>query len=109
MISGLKLYAAIGLAGAIAVAGIYQTGVNAERKRGEAAELRVRLETLQRDKQLAEKALISEADKAASLERQSQQDQEALDALRKSLAARPEGDRYPASSADLDRLYGPRG
>lgn len=42
--------------GVVVVLGAYQAGVNAERTRGEAATLRVQLETAQRDKVIAEQS-----------------------------------------------------
>lgn len=105
MISGLKLYAAIGLIGALVVVSAYQTGVNAERKRGEAAGLRVELETLRSDMRLAAQAQDSATIKAAALEAAARQREEELDALRKELASRPEADRRRATGADLDRYH----
>lgn len=104
-IVGWKLYAAIGLGGMILCVGIYQAGGNAERKRGEAAQLRVELETIRLDDRLKEQAGKSAAGKAAALAAEVKQREEELDALRKALAARPEADRCPAAPADLDLLY----
>jgi len=105
MFTGLKLYAAIGVGGMLVLVGAYQAGINAERKRGEAAQLRVELETLRLDKALAEKALLSAADKGVQLEAEVQLNEEALDALRKTLAARSESERDRASGADLDNYH----
>ena len=107
LLGGWKLKAIAAVAILAAVVGIYQAGVNAERRRGEAAELRVQIETLKTDKRLAEQAQISAADKAVALATELTQQEEALDALRKSIAAKPEGDRCPATGADLDLLYEP--
>lgn len=96
---------AAGLAILAVLIGVYQMGVNAERKRGEAAELRVRLETIQADQRHAEAARISAEDKAAELTTLTRQQEEALDALRKDLESRPAAERKPASGAELDRLY----
>ncbi|HEV7278377.1 MAG TPA: hypothetical protein VGN80_19020 [Devosiaceae bacterium] len=105
LLVGWKLKALIAAAGLLLAAGIYQTGVNAERARGEAAELRVQIQTLERDRELAERARVSEAKKAAELEAEVQEREEALDALRETLTNRPEADRCPATDADLDLLY----
>lgn len=94
------------LLGLLLVLGIYQAGVNAERKRGEAAALRVALETVLADRRLAEQAQLSAADKAAALATINRQLEGELDDLRTVLAAKPEADRCPASGADIDLLYG---
>lgn len=99
----LKVLAVLAL-----VVGIYQAGANAERKRGEAAALRVQIETIKADQRLAEKARLSAADKEAALATLNRELEEDLDALRKVVAARPGADRCPATDADLDLLYGPR-
>lgn len=103
--SPIARYAIAGLAGILLCVGLYQAGVNAERRRGEAAQLRVELETVRLDKVNAEKALISERAKAAELLAEDRRNEEELDALRKALAARPDADRRPATDADLDLLY----
>jgi hypothetical protein len=73
------------LAGALAVVallvGVYQAGVNAERKRGEAATLRVQIETMRRDKAIADAALIRVADDAAELAAEAEQNERQIDAL----------------------------
>lgn len=97
------LYVAIG---AVIVIGAFRTGVNFERRAGEAAALRLELETLRADMRLAAEAQASARAKGAALDALNQQLTEELDELRTDLAGRPEGDRYPASAADLDRLYG---
>lgn len=104
-ITGWKLYSIIGLAGMLLLAGVYQSGVNAERKRGEAAQLRVELETMRLDDRLKAQAQKSAGAKAEALEAEVRENEETLDALRKALAARPETDRRPASPDDLDLLY----
>ena len=96
------LYAALG---AIVIAGAWRAGVNAERARGEAAWLRVELETLRADVAAAEAARISAEAVATALAQQHRKLTEDIDALTRDLTARPDGDRYPAIGADLDRLY----
>lgn len=105
LLGGWRLYALAGLAGIALCVGLYQAGVNAERKRGEAAQLRVEIETIQRDKAIAEKARGDAERAAAELATINQQNEEALDALRTALANGPEDDRCPASAAVLDLLY----
>jgi hypothetical protein len=94
------------LVGGAVVIGAYQTGVNAERKRGEAASLRQQLETVLADRRIALQAEASARRMAATLEAEARAYQEELDALRKDLAARPEADRRPIPDAAYDRLYG---
>lgn len=105
ILTGMKLYAAIGIAGAMALAGAYQTGVNAERGRGRAAQLQVELNTLKLDRRLGDQALKSALDKAKTLDAIDKKQQEELDALRTALAARPETDRCPVSDSDLKLLF----
>jgi hypothetical protein len=73
------------LAGGLAVVtllfGVYQAGVNAERKRGEAATLRVEIQTLRRDKAISDAALIRVADDAAELAAEAEQNERQIDAL----------------------------
>lgn len=77
-----------GLAVVALMVGIYQAGVNAERKRGEAATLRVELQTMRRDKEIAERALVRVADDIADLAAAKAQDEERIDALQQILDER---------------------
>jgi hypothetical protein len=74
------------IAGAAAVVGlmvgIYQAGVHAERNRGELVTLRVQLETLRRDKEIAERAQVRNAEAAAELAAANKDNEEQIDALR---------------------------
>lgn len=101
ILTGWKLYAVAAVAGVLFTVGIYRAGANGERARGEAAELRVKLDTVETDKRFAEKALSSAGVKAAELAADAQRMQEELDALRN----KPKSDRKPMSGAELDRLY----
>lgn len=65
----------------ILVIGAYQTGVNSERSRGEAASLRVEIQTLKRDKEIADRALARVAQDAAELEAARRKDEEKIDQL----------------------------
>lgn len=94
-----------GVLAAVALLGAYQAGGNAERKRGEAQQLRVELETVRRDAAIAIEAADSADRKAAELDALATQQKEALDALRTQLAARPDADRSLAPADALDRLY----
>lgn len=96
------LFGALGL---VVLLGAYQAGGHAERKRGEAAQLRVELETLQLDAAHARAAAASADAKADELAAAAKLKEDELDALRKQLAARPEADRSRADAAALDRLY----
>lgn len=69
------------LVGLVVVIGAYQAGVNAERKRGEAATLRVEIQTLKRDKQIADATLIRVADDVAELAAAKEQNERQIDAL----------------------------
>lgn len=90
-----------GLAALLLLAAAYQAGGNAERQRGAAAELRARLETVERDRANAAAAADSAADKARALETLTRKLTEELDALQH----KPADDRQPAPGAALDRLY----
>jgi hypothetical protein len=79
---------AIGLLAIGLIFGAYQTGVNAERKRGEAASLRVEIETLRRDKDIADRALVRVADDVAELAAAKEQNEEQINALREIIADR---------------------
>jgi hypothetical protein len=94
-----------GMLGLVALLGAYAAGGNAERKRGEAMQLRVELETARRDQAIAEQAADSADLKAGELAALATQKQEELDALRTQLAARPDVDRQLAPADALDRLY----
>jgi hypothetical protein len=94
-----------GVLAAVALLGAYQAGGNAERKRGEAMQLRVELETARRDQAIAEQAADSADLKAGELAAAAQSKEDELDALRKQLAARPDADRSLAPADALDRLY----
>lgn len=87
---------------AVALAfGIYQAGVNAERNRGEAATLRVQIETMRRDKEIAERSLVRVANDAADLARSAQENEEQINALQEIIRTR--ADRG-LSQSELDGL-----
>jgi hypothetical protein len=71
------------LIGLVIVLGAYQTGVNSERARGEAASLRVTIETMRRDQAIADSHLIRVAESAAELAELRRQDEEKIGALQK--------------------------
>lgn len=73
---------AVALAVMALMVGIYQAGVNAERKRGEAATLRVEIQTMKRDKAIADAALIRVTNDAAELKAAAEANEEQIDALR---------------------------
>jgi len=80
------------VAGALGVVAVlfvvYQSGVSAERNRGEAATLRVELETMRRDKAIAERAQIRIAQDAAELAAANRENEEQIDALREIITSR---------------------
>lgn len=80
----LRFLPHIGVAMAVGAVlfGAYQAGVNAERNRGEAATLRVTIETMRRDKEISDAALIRVAEDAAELKAAAEQDERQIDALR---------------------------
>jgi hypothetical protein len=79
---------AVGVVAVVVVIGAYQTGVNAERKRGEAASLRVEIQTLRRDKEIADRALVRIADDAAQLDAARQANEDQINALREIIETR---------------------
>lgn len=85
--------------GAVLLLAAYQTGANAERKRGEAADLRVRIETLQTDLDIARSA----AERARAT---SQALADRARTLSERLENAPDADPScgPYSAADLERL-----
>lgn len=85
--------------------GAYQTGVNAERKRGEAQQLRVELATVERDRQIAAQAAADAKRRAAELVTLTTNQEQELDALRQQLATLPDADRARAGADALRRLY----
>ena len=68
--------------------GIYQAGVNAERERGQAADLRVEIETLRRDREIAQKTLLRVADDLAELSTAKKENEDQINALRQIIADR---------------------
>lgn len=89
----------------VIVIGAYQAGTNAERKRGEAATLRVQIETMRRDKEIAERSLMRVANDAAELEAMRRADEEKIDQLQEII--RDRGDRG-LNQRELDGLLGIR-
>lgn len=85
----------------VVVAGAYQSGVNAERKRGEAAALRVEIETMRRDKEIAERALVRVADDTAELEAARRADEEKIAQLQEVIRT---SDRPGITQSELDGL-----
>ena len=68
--------------------GAYQAGANAERKRGEAATLRVEIQTMRRDKEIADAALVRVSRDAAELEALRRTDGEKIDQLQTIIRSR---------------------
>ena len=90
-----------GLAIIAVLVGAYQTGVNAERSRGEAAWLRVQIETLRRDKAITDRALERAAKDTAELEALRRTDEEKIDQLQEVIRA---AGRDGLSQSELDGL-----
>jgi len=91
------------LAVLVVIAGAYQSGVNAERSRGEAATLRVQLETAIIDRDIARRSLIRVADDAAELATSARENEEQINALQEIIRTR--ADRG-LSQSELDGLLG---
>lgn len=95
------------VAGAVGIVAVlfvvYQSGVSAERNRGEAARLRVELETMRLDKEIAERALVRTANDAAELAAQTKENEEQIDALQDIIKER--ADRG-LTQRELDGLLG---
>lgn len=68
--------------GIVLIAGIYQTGVRAERKRGEAAALRAQIATLEADIRQARLAAADGAARAAAIEAASASDNRIIEEVR---------------------------
>jgi len=105
MIALVRPYLLGGFVALALLVGVYQTGVNAERKRGEAAQLRVELATARRDTAIATDAAHAAEQAKAELATLNHTQEEELDALRKQLAALPDADRARAGADALRRLY----
>lgn len=88
LVARLWPYAAGALLAMALFAGVYQAGVNSERRRGEAATLRVEIETLRRDKDIAEAALTRQANDSAQLEALRRTDEEKIDQLQTIIRSR---------------------
>lgn len=98
------LYIGAFLAGAALLAGAYQTGKNAERKRGEAATLRNEIKVLRSDlaaAKAAETAAQIEADRLAAAAKKDEGTTREID---DDLAKRKPEDRGLLSRRDADRL-----
>lgn len=83
--------------------GAYQAGVNAERKRGEAAQLRVEIQTMRRDKAIADAALVRVTNDAVELEALRRTDEEKIDQLQTIIRA---SGRPGLTQSELDGLLG---
>lgn len=87
----------------VIVIGAYQAGVNAERRRGEAATLHVQIETMRRDKEIADRSLVRVANDAAELEAMRRADEEKIEQLQEIIRTR--SDRG-LNQPELDGLLG---
>jgi len=76
------------LAAIVLAFGIYQAGVNAERNRGEAATLRVQIETMRRDRDIATRSLARVERDAAELAALRRTDGEKIDQLQEIIRGR---------------------
>jgi hypothetical protein len=96
------------VAGALAaialLVAVYQSGVNAERKRGEAATLRAELRIKEADLEAAKRAGEIAKQFADEMERSASESAGALDALEQELSKRPAGSVPRVSPADAQWL-----
>lgn len=67
--------------GMVVLIGVYQTGVNAERKRGQAAALRAEIATLKADIAIARQAEADAATRAAAIEAANAADQRIVEEI----------------------------
>lgn len=92
-----------GVAAALALlAGVYQAGVNAERKRGEAATLRATVVAMKRQQQTAIEIQTRMAQRMAELRAAQQERQGKIDELVETFRREPAAPRF--TNADLMRL-----
>ena len=89
------------LIAAVVVIGAYSAGVNAERERGDAAELRVIVETMRRDAAIAAASLARVTADAAELEAARRGDEEKISQLQDIIRARNDPG---LSQSELDGL-----
>lgn len=96
------------VAGALAavalLVAVYQTGVNSERKRGEAASLRAELKIKEADLQAAKRAGEMAKQLASEMERSAAENAGSLYALEEEIRKRPPADQCRLSPADAARL-----
>lgn len=90
----------------VLVIGAYQAGANAERKRGEAANLRAQIATLQRDRDIANRSLARVANDNAELEAAAKQDEVRINALTETIKGRPADAGRGLTQSELDSLLG---
>lgn len=98
------LYAGVLFAGVALLVGAYQTGANAERKRGEAASLRAQIKILEADRDIAKRSEADALARGAALDSAVAANKDTIDALSRELATRPPGDRCKLSRRDVEWL-----
>lgn len=96
---GVAIVAAV-VGALVLLAAVYQTGVNAERKRGEAASLRAQLKIKDADLKAAQRAGEIAKQLASELERSASETAGSLYALEEEIRKRPVADQCKLSPAD---------
>jgi hypothetical protein len=105
LIGGRGIAIAAGALAAVALLfGVYQTGVSAERKRGEAATLRAQLAIVRADLAISRAAEVDAKARGDELASAAGKNKEAIDELEADLAKRPVADRCGLSGADARKL-----
>lgn len=100
---GVAIVAAV-VGALVLLTAVYQTGVNAERKRGEAASLRAQLKIKDADLKAAQRAGEIARQLASELERSASETAGALYELEQKLAKQPPGSVPRVSPADAEWL-----
>ena len=96
----LAPYLIAGAVGMAVLVGAYQTGVNAERKRGQAAALRAEIATLKADIAIARQAEADAATRAAAVEIAAAADRKIVEEISRA----PSNPACRLSPADVQRL-----
>lgn len=103
----LAPYLIAGAVGMAVLVGAYQTGVNAERKRGQAAALRAEIATLKADIAIARQAEADAATRAAAVELAADADRKIVEETRRA-PSNPACRLSPADALRLQSIGGAR-
>lgn len=103
----LAPYLIAGAVGMAVLIGVYQTGVNAERKRGQAAALRAEIATLKADIAIARQAEADAATRAAAVEIAAAADRKIVEEISRA-PSNPACRLDDAAARRLQSIGGPR-